>query len=613
MAVSYVYKKLNPEDRAIIAFNAHKQYNFNSSSASSNKVTLITASYTSESISLYDSGSSTFGGYDRDVINNVYYNQIDHLFYKDYPKKIHQKKDFCSYTKQIRNLYDKVNILSIPAGLYGAEIKKTSFYLSSSTYQLVDDSYGNLIISGTDVNNYPNNIFENVFRLDPIKGFKKYDLGVHDGYVNVEGREKITGSAGEYQYIHSEFWRKGSVNPGAPTSYTSDNDKLPLKYFPKDEDDSYFFNDLNYYNVTFNKHSLLNVPTIDLNSVASSYIRHDHNHKINFEKDKNYAISFYIQPEATGSQSDISNTEKRYIIAKSTTYTKITPAPGFAGAGTGVSIASSSIEVPTPTPSNNYPFEIYLQSQSIYFKRSDGEQTHTINCEITQSGATVKAKAAHILCQVSASVMQIWFNGEKEAETTSLFQKSTQNNANLYIGSKGIPTDATKDDTGTSPFRSFNGKINNINIWARHFNETQISNISESINASPVIGNLFYNTGFATITHPKYQDILKGVGTDDSSVNTLQFQGTHLMYEHEYQCTVGEHEYNDTINGSTLKGDGVNSHELEDFTTSSYFKPFVTTIGLYNDAYELLAIGKLAQPIRMSDETDTTFIVRFDE
>ena len=48
------------------------------------------------------------------------------------------------------------------------------------------------------------------------------------------------------------------------------------------------------------------------------------------------------------------------------------------------------------------------------------------------------------------------------------------------------------------------------------------------------------------------------------------------------------------------------------FATGSLFKPFVTTIGLYNENRELLVVGKLGSPIRMSDETDTTFVLRWD-
>ena len=33
---------------------------------------------------------------------------------------------------------------------------------------------------------------------------------------------------------------------------------------------------------------------------------------------------------------------------------------------------------------------------------------------------------------------------------------------------------------------------------------------------------------------------------------------------------------------------------------------------LYNDNGELLVVGKLGQAIRMTDEADTTYVVRFD-
>tara|TARA_R100000541_G_scaffold52852_1_gene60644 strand:+ start:2743 stop:4068 length:1326 start_codon:yes stop_codon:yes gene_type:complete len=49
-----------------------------------------------------------------------------------------------------------------------------------------------------------------------------------------------------------------------------------------------------------------------------------------------------------------------------------------------------------------------------------------------------------------------------------------------------------------------------------------------------------------------------------------------------------------------------------DFLTGSYFSPYVTTIGLYNENYQLLAVGKLSQPIPISLYVDTTFVVNFD-
>jgi hypothetical protein len=42
------------------------------------------------------------------------------------------------------------------------------------------------------------------------------------------------------------------------------------------------------------------------------------------------------------------------------------------------------------------------------------------------------------------------------------------------------------------------------------------------------------------------------------------------------------------------------------------FTPYATTIGLYNDNNELLVVGKLATPYPIPDNTDITFIVRWD-
>ena len=583
MGLSYIYKKFSAQDFAIVPFNAHKQYSFTSASAASNSINHYNTSYTSESISLYSSASSIYGGDSKNVIK---YNQLDHLFYRDYIQKTGTKKDLISFLGNQRNLYEKANILSIPSGLYGFEIKKSSFYLSSSQYEIIDDSKGNLIISGTTINNYPNNIQENVFRLDPINGHKKYDLNVYDGYAEVFGGDYID----NHPIVYKNYYRKGLINPSAPLTYTTIT-KFPREYYPQDIDNSYFLNEIYYNNVTFKKSELGSTEhkfsTIAFNSTTSSFIKAPHQEKFNFNTKQDFAISFYIKP----SPPNASSTEKRYIIAKS---------------GTETIVSSGSVFADIETPSPQFPYEIYMISQSLYFSRSDGDKTDTINGIITSSGNHMRT--SHILCQLSSSVMELWFDGTKIASGTSNLLKSTRNNANLYIGSKGISTTA---NDSSNIVKYYNGDINNINIWTRPWSSAQIANISESVNASPYIGNIFYNSGLSAITHPKYYSIISG-STGNGIINTLQFQGSHLIYEHEYQCTVQEHEFNTSTNTSALDQTDSNPYKISGFTTSSHFQPYVTTVGLYNQANELLVVGKLGQPIRKSDKTDMTFIVRWD-
>jgi hypothetical protein len=46
--------------------------------------------------------------------------------------------------------------------------------------------------------------------------------------------------------------------------------------------------------------------------------------------------------------------------------------------------------------------------------------------------------------------------------------------------------------------------------------------------------------------------------------------------------------------------------------TGSAFQPYVTTIGLYNDSNDLIAVGKLGRPTPKSENTDMTFVIKLD-
>ena len=121
---------------------------------------------------------------------------------------------------------------------------------------------------------------------------------------------------------------------------------------------------------------------------------------------------------------------------------------------------------------------------------------------------------------------------------------------------------------------------------------------------------MFYSNGLATITSPNYQYIATPTASTDSLMTT--FKSTNTIYENEFQCTVRSDEYNYTHNISTRKIQSDQHPNLANFATGSIWKPYVTTVGLYNEDNELLVIGKLGQPIRMSDEADTTFVLRWD-
>lgn len=180
----------------------------------------------------------------------------------------------------------------------------------------------------------------------------------------------------------------------------------------------------------------------------------------------------------------------------------------------------------------------------------------------------------------------------------------------------------------------------------------------DSPTGSVSAGNVFYNHGLIVLTK-----------NSNALLNTtwsLSFKSTETIYEHEYLLVVNEDEFNVstnptatvsvgeesemftdsngrttkvvsypgvkyvkkrqvTENGEYLDYSYVSSYNssisggFEQFEesgsidlTGSFLAPFITTIGLYNDDCELVAVAKLPQPIKSMPDVPINFIVRFD-
>ena len=149
-------------------------------------------------------------------------------------------------------------------------------------------------------------------------------------------------------------------------------------------------------------------------------------------------------------------------------------------------------------------------------------------------------------------------------------------------------------------------------------------------NAGTKVGDIIYQHGMviltsygSSITGSVYGTALYGTGSyslgDAAELEdviltnnaTCSFQSTMTIYESQYKCTLRENEFNYTQNPSAISGSS-NSGIVYNFLTGSYFEPYVTTVGLYNNANQLVALGKLAQPLQSSNTTDTTILVNLD-
>ena len=106
------------------------------------------------------------------------------------------------------------------------------------------------------------------------------------------------------------------------------------------------------------------------------------------------------------------------------------------------------------------------------------------------------------------------------------------------------------------------------------------------------------------------------------------------IFQNEVKCRVSENDFNYSQNptvfarkqyitgsaalpffapqGGTASFAEIVDGTLIDAVTGSSFRPYATTIGLYNENNQLLVIGKLATPYPIPPNTDMTFIVKWD-
>ena len=126
------------------------------------------------------------------------------------------------------------------------------------------------------------------------------------------------------------------------------------------------------------------------------------------------------------------------------------------------------------------------------------------------------------------------------------------------------------------------------------------------LSGNNIIGNVIYSHGLAIITD---QTINPSKFQTASNV-TCSFSSSYTIYETQYKCTIRESEFNFSLNPSLIENNTTGS--ALGFVTESYFSPYVTTVGLYDNDQNLLAVGKLSQPLPTSPTTDTTILINID-
>lgn len=135
------------------------------------------------------------------------------------------------------------------------------------------------------------------------------------------------------------------------------------------------------------------------------------------------------------------------------------------------------------------------------------------------------------------------------------------------------------------------------------------------VSSSATHGYVFYRQGLIVMTNTgsNNQHTFLGDGNWNYTSNkgfTVNYKATKAIDEISLNCHIGKDEFNVTTNASVLES--TSSFVRQGFVTQSSFSPYITTIGLYNDNDEMMAVAKLGSPLKKSTITDLLINVKFD-
>jgi hypothetical protein len=348
-----------------------------------------------------------------------------------------------------------------------------------------------------------------------------------------------------------------------------------------------------YTNVAFAQHvSEVATVTTKFDKAVSSSIKlqGSTNDKMVYNMmNTDYAIAFSVKVA--------SNSAGQTILSKQDTMTDVAVD------------ADGQLYTDVNTPSQ-YPYKITVDgSNRLVFSKSNTSQTFTL----TSSALTLN-NWYHVVVQRVGTTFTMYVSTQSPVTGTDPFL--IQATGSLYGNGQGTIRSREQDCSNRSNIyigNNYNktagltGEIGYIHIFDRSLTTNEISNLSAKKGwLGNYCGNVFYNLGIVVLTHPL-------LNTTTEEVEQTRAKGTVSMRELQAYCTVGPGDYNITNNRSIQFWNPVtNTFEIDARYLSSSFKPYVTTIGLYNDNNELLAVGKLSTPMQTSRTTDTTFVVKFD-
>lgn len=577
-----VFKSIDSRDKTITPFKVYKSWEYSDSASLDaygiNRLVAIkpnTKVFSGEVVTLNSAQvNADTGSYLINIANDkaasVIWYSLDHLYYKragapfdTFGNTDHQQIQ--------RNLYTEASVFSIPQLCLGENLRPNAITLNltpSGAYlpiNLIDDGKGNLIDTALS-SSISNEVF--YLRLNELT----YDSN----------------------------WES------VPTTYSSS-----VQTFKADSTNTEL--------IVSGK----NITVAPKNSSASTigswgnalyfsdngYVRIPNSDSLNFKQDDDFTIAFWYVNNCSDFETD-------YILTKRTTGFGNTKSNGLVNTGN-VNFNKSQ-----------YPFEIAYQP-SILPGQGTLSCKQSTGATVTEITSTYLADGSrnHIALVKSGSLFQLYINGTLTSSST-LPNGNIQNQSDIFIGSLGL-------DVNEDGQYGVNGSIDEFFIFNKGLSINEVSQLSDvstlnlmSTNTN-IVGNVFYEHGIVVVSDPRpkygnssnliFNDALYNVNDQSKTPGVsklngfyLNFSSTVTLYEHEYTCRLNEDEFNFTTNSTIRTNDDHNSQVPKDFVSNPEWSPYVTTVGLYNDKFELVAIAKMANAVKKRDNVDLNIIVRFD-
>jgi len=581
-----VFKSLDKADVRITPFSTYKLWSDVIGSGGSGSIySVYQADYNPLSNYLnadplkdsFDQGNPSFDQSDPATINGKYkrvvHKSIEHLFYRDYLKNNMAFFGDGDVNNQIRFLEDQAYVISMPQSKFGESILQGSvdMYVSwsfginsgslssigsaSGTWHIVDDLHGNLLISGSEY-------------------YSPYGQYIGGAYTNYTASVTIP-IVGEWPF--DETYKYTDIGPiNVTSSYNRGSWQMQSAY--KNTSVSFYTgskypspSDLELLGAAMHFTSSLSSSITIQTNVAPDY-----NQYYNFEN-KEYSVSMMIRPTQLST-----HTSGSVLLIKN-------------GNAEDLRIDSNG-DVFTVPVSNNYPYKLSITSGShkLKFEKEGGGNLISITSSLSMSLNNLY----HIALTRSSSMYTLYVNGigsssVDSVNSTAVVEKNSRNKANIYIGN------TYSEDQG------FNGLIDNVKIYGDVLSTNDLKILHHTLGVGNTqIGNAYYSHGMM---------VLSSIPARYSTIKTISTRGTHTIWENEISCTIAPGDFGMSFNPTLQEYNALqNEFVFRPYITSSYFKPYITTIGLYNNQGQLLVIGKLSTPIQAPNNTDTTFIVRYD-